>query len=308
MKEALIVRGEKAAKALLLDEAALQVLASPETLKVLKAFAKEDYPLRVAKKLGWNEQKVYYHVQKLVKAGLLEETRKQPVRGTYARFYKVKTQAYAYLSKPEWEEFKHFQQSPLREFFKEFISEEFNAYIVVGSPEPHGPYKAHARDGHYATDLAFFLGGAAKPPKHFSVKLDVDVKAERLEGENLVVIGGPGTNTLTQEFNEHLPVFFDIKRGGQGFLCSGLKSARTGRHFSDESAGLIAKIRNPYNPEKRVMVLAGYRCIGSKTAVLGLTRFPRLALKKYSSEPFAAVLKGFDLDGDGKVDSVELLE
>ena len=49
--------------------------------------------------------------------------------------------------------------SHLQKFFKEFIDNGiFDGKIVVGSPQPHGPFKTSARDGHYAAHLALFLG------------------------------------------------------------------------------------------------------------------------------------------------------
>ncbi|MEM2044633.1 MAG: hypothetical protein QXT06_01420 [Candidatus Bathyarchaeia archaeon] len=51
---------------------------------------------------------------------------------------------------------------------------------------PHGPFKTTARDGHYASHLTFFLGQFIKMPKFFTV--DVDVKAEKEEKNNLILV------------------------------------------------------------------------------------------------------------------------
>ena len=57
------------------------------------------------------------------------------------------------------------------------------------------------------------------------------------------------------------------------------------------------------------MILAGIRFNGTKSAVLALTRFPDKILEKYSGEEnWSCVVKGIDFDGDGKIDSVEVLE
>ena len=57
---------------------------------------------------------------------------------------------------------------------KEFIDQEnkFDGLIIVGSPNPHGIFKTSARDGHYAIQLAFFLGNVCNLPSGFVVKLD----------------------------------------------------------------------------------------------------------------------------------------
>ena len=179
----------------------------------------------------------------------------------------------------------------------------------MGSPTPHGPFKTSARDGHYASYLTFFLGQSVKTPEEFAIKLDVDVKAEKEEKSNLILVGGPGTNLLTQEVNEHLPIRFNMQSSEQGFLFGGLVSRKTSRVYTADAVGLIAKIVNPWNNTNRVIVLAGNKTVGTKACVLALTRFWKKTLKDYhGEETFARVTQGFDLDGDGKVDSIEIIE
>jgi len=146
-------------------------------------------------------------------------------------------------------------------------------------------------------------------PEDFAVKLDVDVKAEKEEKNNLILVGGPGTNLLTQELNEHLPLRFNMKPSEQGFLFGGLVSTKTGQVYTADTVGLVAKIVNPWDASKRVIVLAGNKAIGTKACVLALTNFHEKTLRGYGGgETFARVIQGFDLDGDGKVDSIEVLE
>ncbi|MEM2119025.1 MAG: hypothetical protein QW840_02760, partial [Candidatus Bathyarchaeia archaeon] len=205
----------------------------------------------------------------------------------------------------------HSADDPLLAFFREFISKEdkFDGKIVVGSPTPHGPFKTSSRDGHYAAHLAFFLGQFLKMPEDFAVKLDVDVKAEKEEKNNLILVGGPGTNVLTQEVNANLPIKFNMQPSEQGFLLGGLVSDRTGRVYTADTVGLVAKIVNPWEANKRILVLAGNKAVGTKACVLALTNFWRKILRNYKSDDsFATVVQGFDLDSDGKVDSIEALE
>jgi hypothetical protein len=157
--------------------------------------------------------------------------------------------------------------------------------------------------------LAFFLGQFIKMPQDFEVKLDVDVKAEKEERNNLVLVGGPGTNLLTQELNEYLPIRFDMRPSEQGFLFGGLVSRSTSNIYTADVVGLVAKIVNPWDKSKRIVVLAGNKAVGTKACVLALTDFHEKTLMGYRGEDtFARVIQGFDLDGDGKVDSVEVLE
>jgi hypothetical protein len=179
----------------------------------------------------------------------------------------------------------------------------------VGSPTPHGPFKTSARDGHYAAHLTLFMGQFAKMPTDFAIKLDVDVKAEKEEKSHLILVGGPGTNLLTQEINMYLPIKFNMQSSDQGFLLGGLSSKKTKRVYTADSAGLVAKIVNPWDKTKRIIVLAGNKAVGTKACVLALTNFWKKTLQEYSGEDtFATVIQGFDLDGDGKVDSIEVME
>ena len=75
------------------------------------------------------------------------------------------------------------------------------------------------------------------------------------------------------------------------------------------TVGVLAKIVNPWDNSKRIIVLAGNKAVGTKACVLALTNFWRKALKSFHGEDsFATVIQGFDLDGDGKVDAIEVLE
>ncbi len=66
---------------------------------------------------------------------------------------------------------------------------------------------------------------------------------------------------------------------------------------------------NPWDKTKRIIILAGNKAVGTKACVLALTNFWKKTLQKYNGEDtFAVVIQGFDLDGDGKVDSIEVNE
>jgi S-layer protein (TIGR01564 family) len=146
-------------------------------------------------------------------------------------------------------------------------------------------------------------------PTDFAIKLDVDVKAEKEEKNHLILVGGPGTNLLTQEINDYLPVRFNMQSSDQGFLLGGLSSEKTSRVYTADATGLIAKIVNPWDTTKRIIVVAGNKAVGTKACVLALTNFWKKTLQEYHGEDnFATVIQGFDLDGDGKVDSIEVME
>jgi len=298
------------------DPQKLKMILNKLSWKILVMLSeREMYPLEIAKKLGIHEQKVYYHIRKLARAGAITVTREEKKKGAIAKYYKAVSPAFGIELPQGYRTIQRLSllsiDEQIQKFFKEFIREDgtFEGKIVVGSPTPHGPFKTSARDGHYASYLTFFLGQFAKMPEEFAIKLDVDVKAEKEEKNNLILVGGPGTNLLTQEVNEYLPIRFNMQPSEQGFLFGGLVSRKTSHVYTADAVGLIAKIVNPWDDTKRVIVLAGNKAVGTKACVLALTNFWKKTLKTYQGEDtFARVIQGFDLDGDGKVDSIEILE
>ena len=303
----------------------IELVKDPQKLKlILNALSwkmlvmlseKEMYPLEIARKLGIHEQKVYYHIRKLCRAGAITVAREEEKKGAIAKYYKVAAPAFGIELPQEYRTIKKVSllgmEEQIRGFFREFVRKDgtFDGKIVVGSPTPHGPFKTSARDGHYASHLAFFLGQFVKPPEDFAIKLDVDVKAEKEEKNNLILVGGPGTNLLAEEVNEWLPIKFSMRPSEEGFLFGGLVSKKTGRVYTADAVGVVAKVANRWDKSKRVIVLAGNKAVGTKACVLALTDYWQKTLKGYGGEEtYARVIQGFDLNGDGKVDSIEVLE
>ncbi|MEM2080653.1 MAG: helix-turn-helix domain-containing protein [Candidatus Bathyarchaeia archaeon] len=301
---------------ILQDAQKLKMILGKLSWKILTILAeKEMYPLEIARQLGVHEQKVYYHIRKLAKAGAIEITKEEKKKGAMAKYYKAASSAFGIELSKGYTIIQNYHpqtiDAQIQKFFKEYVTTEgvWDGKIVVGSPAPHGPFKTSARDGHYAAHLAFFLGQFAKKPQDFIIKLDVDVKAEKEEKNNLILVGGPGTNLLTQEVNNYLPVKFIMQSSTQGFLLGGLTSEKTLNVYTADAIGLIAKIINPWDPTKRIIVLAGNKAVGTKACVLALTNFWSKTLQHYHREDtFTTVIQGFDLDGDGKVDSIEVME
>jgi hypothetical protein len=291
------------------DVAQMRVLANPVAWRIMELLSRQPmYPAQVAKELRIYEQSAYYYIRRLVQVGAIEEAGNSFVRGGTARLYHAASPAFGI--ELGWGETavespgatRH--KSALR-FFDGFVKDgSFDGLMIVGAPEPHGPYKSSARDGHYAVHLAFFLGTITNAaPGEFVVKLDVDAKAEKvLAGHNLVSIGGPGTNIVTAEFNRYLPVRFD-----EGNFWSGLVD-KSGKRYGSDNHGLIAKIRSPYDESSSVIVVAGVRSAGTKSAVIGLTKYSEDVLKKFrGKEDWAVVVQGFDMDADGKIDHVDVV-
>ncbi len=301
---------------ILSDSQKLKSILGSLSWKILTLLSKKEmYPSEIANELGMHEQKIYYHIRKLAEAGAITVQREEKKRGATAKYYKTVSPAFGIEFAEGYKPIQNLCtltiNEMLQEFFKEFINNSgtFDGKIVVGSPQPHGPFKTSARDGHYAAHLTLFLGQFAKLPNEFAVKLDVDVKAEKEEKNNLILVGGPGTNLLTQEINEHLPIKFIMQSSEQGFMLGGLSSKKTGQIYTSDVSGLVAKIVNPWDASKRIIILAGNKAVGTKGCVIALTNLWEKTLHKYKGEDtFAVVIVGFDLNGDGKVDSIEVRE
>ncbi len=265
------------------------------------------YPAEMARALGTHHQTVYYHIGRLERAGLISKVRSEQIRGGEAKLYALASDGYAVEFPVKGEKMPTLKSSGrsklLGRFFKEFIEGgEFDGWIVVGSPLQHGGSGTQARDGHYAVQLGFALGQFVTLPTKFPVKLDVDLRSEKLLGSNLVVVGGPRTNIVAEELNRHLPVRFS-----QGGFWSSIVD-EGGRSYGGELDCIVEKVRNPWDQTKTCIIAAGLTGAGTKAAIIGICNFAEIVLQKYRSGDFATLLRGEDRDGDGKVDSVEVLK
>ncbi len=280
-------------------------LVSDKTLQVFKEIIEEEtYPKRIAEKLDIHEQKIYYHIKKLKRAGLVEVSREERRGGALCKFYRPVAGALAFDISEDWSRSRRSSldvESEVLGFFSEFIgSGTFSGSVVVGSPKEHGPFMTAARDGHYAVQLGLYLGGFCGLEDRFVVKLDTEVKAEEALDRDMILIGGPITNTVSRDLNEELDVNFDWERTWK------IVSDISGNSYSDENIGLVAKVK--HNDHVRIL-LSGLDFEGTKTCILGVTQQPGKVLDGYKpGEDFYRVIRGLDRDGDGKTDDIEILE
>ncbi len=264
------------------------------------------YPAEIARRLRTYHQTVYYHIRRLEKSGLISRLESHQVRGGKANVFTLASDGYAIEFGVKGETFPSVSAAsrsrPFGDYFREFVEGgTFNGWIVVGSPSPHGPRMTQGRDGHYAVQLGFALGEFVRLPATFPVKLDVDVRAERLERSNMIIVGGPRTNVIAAEINRHLP----IKFADDGSWTS-IHDDR-GRVYESEFDCLIVKTQNPWDSSRTCVICAGVTGAGTKAGILALTIYADDILKGYKLGAWGGVLRGTDLDGDGKVDGVELL-
>src|ERR1700690_1973220 len=165
---------------ILTDPQKLKMILGNLSWKILTILSKKEmYPIEIAKQLGMHEQKIYYHMRILAKAGAIVVVREEKKKGATAKYYKTVSPAFGiefpYGYKPIQNLCTLSIDKQLQDFFKEFIKDGvFDGKIVVGSPQPHGPFKTSARDGHYAAHLVLSLGQFFGLPTEFAAQLDVD--------------------------------------------------------------------------------------------------------------------------------------
>lgn len=262
--------------------------------KILKEIAKDPgYPAEIAERMDMDPQKVYYHINELRKTGVIKVARTKEIRGATARIYRAVSPALSIILKDDWQK-KTSKDVVKPDFLKDFYDEGFNAKIIVGSPDPHGPHNARARDGYYVGDLAMYLGSLTSQTK-VCTRLDTEIREKELE-ENLVILGGPIVNRVMAKVNEDLPV--KISEGA----VNKIKSELTGKEYS-EDMGMIVKESNPWKKDKEMLVIAGNSRNGTKGAIIGLIEFG----ERFEKKP-AKVVEALDLDGDGVADSAEIKE
>ena len=263
------------------------------------------YTAEMARTLRTQYQTVYYHIGRLEKAGHISRVRTEQIRGGEANLFALASDGYAVEFPVKGSLLPTLKSSSrskaLGRFFAEFFKNgELDGWVVVGSPVQHGGAGTQARDGHYAVQLGFALGQFVKLPAKFPVKLDVDLKAEKLLASNLMVVGGPRNNVVAEELNPHLPIRF-----GQGSFWGSIVDGD--KTYGSELDCLVEKVRNPWDRSKTCVIAAGLSGAGTKAAIIGICNYAETLFQGYRSGDYAALLRGVDRDGDGKVDSVDLL-
>ncbi len=307
VKNGIIVKDQKIAKGVL----------NETRLKILEILSKKPmHALEVSRILGEHEQKIYYHIRQLENFGIIRIKEKSEKKGAVVKIYEVAIPSIVFdipgheevfEDVEKMERIKNNEREKVLSFFYPHIKNNIlNSYIVVGSPDPHGPFQVRARDGHFAGELAFFLGKFSEKVNEDIIKLDVSVKNENLiEKENLILIGGVLTNNITLILNKDLPIRFNM----ENYPFRKIISNFTGKVYDEENVGFILKIPNPKNRDKSIIIFAGNRYSGTKASIFAMCKKSKELLKDYSGEDvWGRVVKGLDMDGDGKIDEVEILE
>ncbi len=274
---------------------------SDERIEILKLLsAAPSYPAEIARSMDMPVQTVYYHIRLLEKAGLIDFVEYSERNGGVAKKYSCKIPSIGLiLNEKGWHrinEAKKKEPKLLAPFIKNGF---FDGLIVVGSPDPHGKYRARGSELGML-ELSMYLGNYAT--FDFPLySLDTQLKTGDRK-RNLVLAGGPKVNTLIAEINNSLPVRFD---SGNFEVESKLSKKRY-----SENIGVIELIKNPFSPQSSILVIAGLNQHGTRAAVIALVKkMKEIELgNKFNKKIMAKVIEGFDEDGDGIVDAVEIRE
>jgi hypothetical protein len=280
-----------------------RVLGNPFAKKILQLLNKEpSYPKQLAKKLKIHEQNIYYYIHLLEKEKIIRVIKQERLQGIMAKWYAPVSDSF-FVPLQDFKESSKIEEQE-SSFLKPFIEQgELNALIIVGSPDPHGPLKARSRDGYFGIDLALFLGTFLNHVSESRVKLDTEIQERDLKENNLIVIGGPIVNKVADTIGKQVPIYFDEEK-------KGFYSIPSKKLYVHEEIGVINKCKSPFNGKKELIYIAGIRNAGTKAAILAFLKyFPSLEEgNKFNRNVYATVVEGTDIDSDGIVDDVEILE
>lgn len=280
-------------------------ISSELALKIIKLLSQGPmYTIEMSKKLKVHEQKIYYHIRCLEKAGILQLIKKENKQGAVAKYYALDKPAVVIKFKELETTHRIAQLKGESLFLEPFIKDgQLDAVFVVGSPDPHGPDKARSRDGYYGIDFALFLGTFLTYVPTFNVKLDTEVRSEDLM-QNLILIGGPVINKIVDKVNSKLPIRFEKTDLWH------IKSTLSNNVYKSDETGIIVKSKNPFNQNKSILLLAGRRYSGTRAAIIAFLKDFKEVTKGniYNRNVMAKVVEGIDLDSDGIVDDIEFRE
>lgn len=266
---------------------------------------KESYPKEIARELHVNEQKIYYHIRNLQKNGIIKQVKSEAMQGGVANYYTLTEPAFIVKFSDLKETQKITSLTPdYAAFLDPFIADgKLNATIIVGSPEPHGAEKARSKDSYYAIDLALFLGVFLNYSPTNAVMLDTEVHAEHLKN-NLIIVGGPVVNKITEKINDYLPIKFSKTNSWN------IQSTVSNELYTGDEIGIIIKAKNPFAKNKSILLIAGKGHAGTKAAIIALSKHLKevAAGNIRDNKILAKVVEGLDKDADGLIDEVEIKE
>ncbi|MFB6190996.1 MAG: ArsR/SmtB family transcription factor [Candidatus Nanohaloarchaea archaeon] len=294
---------EEIVEAAELDRPAIKALTDDTRREMLQILASSpSYPAEIASRMDLGKQQAYYHFRKLEDAGLIEEDHEEKRSGGVATFYRPSADGYLLdLGSGGRKAMVPPAREGARKFLEPMVEEgRVTGCIVVGSPDEHGRDQVRAKDGHLAGEVGLTLGNYGKTTD-LVTRLDTELVSSGNFGQDIFMVGGVLTNTVTMRFNDAFPASFST----DSFPYHELETPQ--ESYTEDAIGVVQKAENPEEPGKAIYMAAGIRNRGTQGAIRALKDIEELA-QGYSSGEFYRVVRGLDLDGDGSVDDYEVVE
>lgn len=294
---------------ILVEPKKLNIFGSDLALKIVKELASNPgCAMDLARKLNEHEQKIYYHLRRLENVGVIKQIRTEKRYAMTAKIYSLASPVIAaklhdggYEIRNEIVNELQTINQDLTNFFHPFIEDgKLNAKIIIGDTYSHGKYDTGSTEGPYVIDFIMMLGSMIKNPKFPIQKLDTEVSQDEIKN-NIILIGNPRTNTIIDRMNNALPVYFEEKD------IWGVVSKKTGKKYTDPRTGVIVKCDNPFNRNKKVMIIGGVGRRGVRATTLAITNNLKEIVKNINGD-FSCIVCGYDKDGDKVIDSIKILE
>lgn len=285
----------------------IDILSNELAVKIVgRLAASKGCAMDLSRDLKQHEQKIYYHLRRLEEAGIIKKVGTERRFGMIAKLYSPVSPV---VSAKLYEDGKIISNGKvdidpkLSGLLSPFIENgELNAKIVVGDTYSHGRFDAVATETAHIFDLAMLLGKFVKELKLPTYKLDTEITQEDLKN-NLILIGNARTNMIIDKVNDKLPVFFDVEKGWH------IQSRLTNLAYEDARIGVILKLENPFNPEKKILIIGGVRTRGTQAAVIAFTKYTKQLANLHKEDgSLVSVVKGIDKDGDKILDDIKFLE
>ena len=297
---------------MLVDPRNLSILGSPLSIKIIRELSKQpSCAMDVVRNLGVDKQKVYYHLKKLEESGVVRLVKSEQRHGMTAKVYEavspvVSTKLYDDFREEDLsDKIQKFRDAEKLRFLRPFINGgEINAKIIFGDPYPHGKYDRGSSSSVHAFNFVMLLGKYINDEKAQIHRLDTETRDSDLS-DNLIIFGSPKGNTITDKLNSMgvLPVHFDPNKEWS------IVSKKTGKSYSDPRTAVIIKCDNPFNKNKKVLLIAGIRTRGMRGASIALVNHVSQLLEGADENGnFMHIIEGQDKDGDMVIDSVKFME
>lgn len=287
----------------------LSIFNNGLSVRIIRELAKQPQcAMDIARKLKEHEQNIYYHLKRIRNAGLIRLVNEENRYGMTAKIYELVSPVVATKLHEDGYSIAKGKSVPrdpeILKFLEPFVKNDvLNSLIIVGEPHPHGKFEGRARDSPHLIDLALFLGMYIADINKINYKTDIEIEEKDLKN-NLILVGNPKINTVVDKVNSKLPIYFDEENDWT--IVSKLSRKAYGYDYD----AVIERIKNPFNKEKEILVLAGKRSIALRSAVIAFTRHLDEVMSGNinNNKITAKIVSGIDKDGDGIIDSVKFLE